>query len=86
MAAQLQPAIELAVVRQQYLLVIGTDKPGRARDMAAQQRALKTIRLRLNEGAAVITLGRLLRVSLAIMSQQLQQGCSVHLPANHALQ
>lgn len=28
MAAQLQPAIELAVMRQQYALAIGTDQPG----------------------------------------------------------
>ena len=48
-AAQLQPAIELAVVREQRAAAVGRENPGRGRDVARPAGALEAIRAGFDE-------------------------------------
>ena len=53
-AAELQPAIELAVMRQERTAAIGGEDPGGRRDVAGAARAIEAIGVRLDEPANAV--------------------------------
>ena len=53
MSAELQPAVELAVMRKQDFRTIGVHNPGRSGDMPHGQVSLEAIRLRPDEGEKI---------------------------------
>jgi hypothetical protein len=58
MAAELQPAVEFAMMGEQAAAPIRRENPGGARDVPRPTRPLETIRMRFDERANAIDDGR----------------------------
>jgi hypothetical protein len=65
-AAELQPAIQLAMVGEQAAATIGGENPGRARDVPRPTRPLKAICVLVNESAHPVDNVGLRRKELAV--------------------
>ena len=77
-AAGLQPAPELAMVREQYALARGVHDPRRARDVADPAGTLETVGVRVDEGIEARYGRRLPRPSLAVCGEERLQFVAVH--------
>jgi hypothetical protein len=72
MAAELQPAVELAVVREKIAASVGGNNPCGARDMAGAAGAIETIGVRLNQRTVPIDDGRFVGEDAAIAGQHVE--------------
>ena len=77
-AAELQPAAQLAMVREQAAAAIGREDPGRRRDVPGPAGALETIGPAIHERADPIDNGRLTRKGVAVAGQHVKQRPAVH--------
>ena len=78
MAAELQPAVELAMMRQQAAATIGRDDPGGARDVAGPARAVEAIPVRFDERGDAIDDGRFRGEKPTVAGQHVEQVPAVH--------
>jgi hypothetical protein len=77
-ATKLQPAIELSVMRQQHVGTRPVDDPRGPGHVAHPAVTPETVRLVANEPGETIDRARLLRVSLAILREQLNEMPAIH--------
>ena len=77
-AAELQPAIELAVVGEQRAAAIGRENPGGARDVAGPAGAVEAIRVGLDEPTNAVDHRAFGREGVAVASQHVEKGLAGH--------
>ena len=78
MTAELQPAIELAMVREQAAAAIGRDDPGRAGDVPRPAGPLEAIGVRLDQCDDAIDDVRLRRKGVPVALEHVEQRPAVH--------